>query len=266
MTAISGAAGYVGRRLLDAYPAATGYDLPGEARNVPGVEVGDFREKPWVKWVCEDHDTLFHLAALSGVADCNANPVKAVEQNVETLTAAARACSLTDTHLIFPSSQAIYGDSVYGSTKVACERIIESLPLDATVLEFSNIYGAYDYRGEVVSKGTVVDYFIDRARAGEPLTVHAPGTQRRNFIHIDDVLGAYGAATDCTGRYTVTGPDTVTIRQLADIVDKYGKTGIEMVEADRSGTEIDAPDVEADLPYFEPARDLDVYVRRRLSE
>jgi UDP-glucose 4-epimerase len=37
----------------------------------------------------------------------------------------------------------------------------------------------------------VINFFLDRALSGEPLTVYEPGTQSRNYIHVKDVAGAY---------------------------------------------------------------------------
>jgi UDP-glucose 4-epimerase len=42
-----------------------------------------------------------------------------------------------------------------------------------------------------VSKRTVINVFVSRVVSGEPLTVYEPGTQARNYVHVDDVARAY---------------------------------------------------------------------------
>ncbi len=55
----------------------------------------------------------------------------------------------------------------------------------------SNLYGSREIDGRTVSKGTVINFFIDRALAGKTLTVYAPGTSSRNFVQVKDVTQAY---------------------------------------------------------------------------
>jgi nucleoside-diphosphate-sugar epimerase len=55
----------------------------------------------------------------------------------------------------------------------------------------SNLYGSHEIDGQTVSKGTVINFFVSRALAGETLTVYEPGTQSRNFVHVKDVARAY---------------------------------------------------------------------------
>ncbi len=50
--------------------------------------------------------------------------------------------------------------------------------------------------------GTVIEIFRQKNQAGEPLVVTAPGTQKRNFTHVDDIVdglilvGADGSGDD----------------------------------------------------------------------
>lgn len=55
----------------------------------------------------------------------------------------------------------------------------------------SNLYGEHEIDGQMVSKGTVTNFFVDRALEGDVLTVYEPGTQSRNFVHVKDVAQAF---------------------------------------------------------------------------
>jgi len=61
----------------------------------------------------------------------------------------------------------------------------------AHLLMISNLYGDHEVGGQRVSKGTVINFFVNRALAGEPITVYEPGTQSRNYVHVDDVARVY---------------------------------------------------------------------------
>jgi UDP-glucose 4-epimerase len=55
----------------------------------------------------------------------------------------------------------------------------------------SNLYGEHVVDETEVGKLTVINFFVNRALAGETLTVYEPGTQMRNFVRVKDVARAY---------------------------------------------------------------------------
>ena len=50
---------------------------------------------------------------------------------------------------------------------------------------FYNVYGPGERSGAF---GTVIEIFRRNYLSGRPLTVTAPGTQKRNFTHVDDIV------------------------------------------------------------------------------
>jgi len=75
----------------------------------------------------------------------------------------------------------------------------------------------------------VINFFVDRALAGEPLTVYEPGTQARNFIHVIDVARVYVRSTerllkqlerDVTGTetYEIAGEEDMSVMAVAEVV------------------------------------------------
>ncbi len=53
---------------------------------------------------------------------------------------------------------------------------------------FYNVYGSREI--ETGKYATLIAIFKEKMRKGEPLTVVSPGTQKRNFTHIDDIISA----------------------------------------------------------------------------
>jgi UDP-glucose 4-epimerase len=136
-----------------------------------------------------------HLAAISGVDDCDWSPDLAYEVNVTGMNNVAWFCRKTGASLAFPFSMAVLGDpeefpiaadqprnplNWYGRTKLLGERAIEAFT-DGSFLAHlflkSNLYGEHIVDRTEVGKPTVINFFVNRALAGETLTVYEPGTQ-----------------------------------------------------------------------------------------
>lgn len=217
--AVTGAAGFIGSRVVSQmkrdHPGWTVTALDnfylGEVREIGDVAVRhvDVRNRPRLEDTLSGADVVLHLAAISGVDDCEANPDLAYEVNVTGTTNVAWFCRKTGAALVFPFSMAVLGDphefpitvehprdpmNWYGRTKLLGERAIETLAdgaFPAHLYLKSNLYGEHEVDGTRVSKGTVINFFVERALAGETLTVYEPGSQARNYVHVKDVARAY---------------------------------------------------------------------------
>jgi len=65
-----------------------------------------------------------------------------------------------------------------------------------TRLYNSNLYGRHEINEGTIGKQTIINIFIEKALANETLTVHKPGTQARDFVHVKDVTRAYECSVD----------------------------------------------------------------------
>lgn len=121
--------------------------------------------------------------------------------------------------------------SVYGATKLAQEHILASWVgsrgVALTILRLQNVYGP----GQSLSNPYtgIVSLFSQLAREGREIPLYEDGEITRDFVFIDDVVGAIGAALASppqsdTPRYGDVGTGVrTTIRQLAQaIADFYG--------------------------------------------
>ena len=220
--AVTGAGGYVGAG-LSAKLIEKGYDLVmldnfynSQVKSVKGQEIiwADICNRHEIEDLIKDCEIVVHLAAISGVVDCEKYPDKAYDVNIIGTANVAWVCRKYGIDLIFPSSMAVIGDpqhlpikadhprnplNTYGFTKMVGEEIIRTFSEDsfnALIFVKSNLYGEYMLDKSKISKRTVINIFVDKARMGENLAVHKPGTQARDFIHVLDVIDAYVLAVE----------------------------------------------------------------------
>lgn len=280
--AVTGAAGYIGSRVIarlreefpDASITAIDNFYRGDIEQISDVTVEDIdiRNRDQLETTLEGADIVLHLAAVSGVDDCSENAELAYETNVQGTNNVAWFCHKHDCGLVFPISMGILGDPTdfpitvdqprepmhwYGRTKVLGERAIETFAADsfpAICLMKSNLYGDHQIDGQRVSKGTVINFFVERALSGEPLTVYEPGTQARNYVHVKDIAEAYLGSVerlrerlseDATGAetYEIASDEDPSVMTIAERVQEIAAevagidVDIELIENPRAGDE-----------------------------
>ncbi|QLK27062.1 NAD(P)-dependent oxidoreductase [Natrinema zhouii] len=277
--AITGAAGYIGsrvvHRLQTEHPEwdliALDNQYRGQVESVGETDIAhvDIRNRQRLEDCLEGADVVLHLAAISGVDDCDENAELAYEVNVTGTNNVAWFCRKNGAALTFPFSMAVLGDpetfpitadlprdpfNWYGRTKLLGERAIESFAdgsFPAHLLLKSNLYGDHVVGETVVSKPTVINFFVDRATSGEALTVYEPGTQSRNFVHVKDVARSYVRSTERlleqladgetgTETYEIAGTEDPSVMSVAETVQELARDelgvsiDVELVENPRS--------------------------------
>jgi UDP-glucose 4-epimerase len=278
--AVTGAAGYIGSRVVvefqEAYPdwelIAIDNQYRGQVDSVGDTDIEhvDIRNRDRLEDALEGADVVCHLAAISGVDDCDENPDLAYEVNVTGTNNVAWFCRKTGAALAFPFSMAVLGDpeefpitadqprdplNWYGRTKLLGERAIETFAdgaFPAHLFLKSNLYGEHVVDGTEVGKPTVINFFVNRALAGETLTVYEPGTQARNFVHVKDVARAYVRSAERlvkqldrgetgTETYEIASKEDMGVMEVAEIVRRTASeergidVDVELVENPRDG-------------------------------
>ncbi len=215
---VTGGAGFIGSHVADALLAdghtvhvldnlVNGYreQVPLDAP-IHVLDIGD----PAVPDLFAEHrfEALVHLAAQIDVRRSVADPAYDARVNVLgllNLLEAGRMAGLR--RVVFSSSGgALYGEPIhvpqdemhperpqspYGVSKLVSERYLAYYSdvhgLTTVSLRYANVYGP---RQTPEGDAGVISVFIERMRAGRPVTIFGDGLQTRDYVYVRDVVQA----------------------------------------------------------------------------
>lgn len=170
---------------------------------------GDIRDFGLVKKAVAGADFIFSLAAQVSYVDSNTDPYLDLDINCRGHLNLLNACTQVnrEARIVFTSSRFVYGSieynpvdeshpfnclSIYGIHKLAGEKYYrfyrEAGGLQTVSLRIANPYGPRQQMKH--SKYGIVNWFIRLALEGQPLTVYGEGTQKRDYVYVEDVAEA----------------------------------------------------------------------------
>lgn len=162
---------------------------------------------------------IIHLAGANRDSDFNLI-------RVNTLGTAALLESISKyakgAKLIFSSTAQVYTDGVYGLSKKFAEQLIENYSnrklVRGIVLRISNIYGV----GCRPFYNSVIATFIHLANEKKPIVINGDGSQRRDYVYVEDVVDAIIKSIDYNMENSIEHFDICSgkLVSLNEIVDK----------------------------------------------
>ena len=200
------------------------------------VVEGDLKDLSAVQSAMADCNTVFHLAANPDIAKAATHPDIDFWEGTYLTQNVLEAMRETGARNIFyASGSGVYGDnpsiafredygpclpiSTYGASKLACEALISAychlFGFYGRVFRFANVVGGRQTHG--------VGYDFVRRLKSDPtrLRIMGDGSQRKSYIHVDDVLEAiFTANQEATPSYdvfNVATDDCITVREIADM-------------------------------------------------
>jgi UDP-glucose 4-epimerase len=209
---VTGGAGFVGsnliRALLTDYPAASIVSIdnyftgsPENHSNDPRVTYIDGSTvdiaKIWAGRGLAAPEIVFHLGEYSRIVQSFEDHDLTWDFNLLGTKEVVKFASAGGSKLIYAGSSSKFGNdgqdenlNPYAWTKAKNIEYISNFAnwygLDYAITYFYNVYGP----GQI-SQGkyaTVIGIFENQYLTGEPLTVVSPGTQTRDFTHVDDIV------------------------------------------------------------------------------
>jgi nucleoside-diphosphate-sugar epimerase len=247
---VTGGAGFIGSHLVERLHAlghrVRVLDNLSQGRREwvhPSVEFieGDITDLPLCRRACEGVAGVFHLAAMSKVAPSIEKFEFCTEQNIigtQNLLIAARDGNVRK--LVYSGSSTYYGNgpppqaetappnclNPYAVSKYVgeqfCEVFTRLYRLPTVTLRYFNVYGPR--QPAVGAYALVLGIFLEQKRRGEPLTIHGDGSQRRDFVHVSDVveanLAAYAGEVEGTAMNVGSGSN-ISIQEIADLISPH---------------------------------------------
>jgi UDP-glucose 4-epimerase len=254
---ITGGAGFIGSHLAEQLLSEGGRvhlldDLStGSMENIrhlkqnPGFSytIESAASASTVAELVDEADVVFHLAAAVGVELIVDSPVRTIETNVHCTEIVLAAANKKQKPVFIASTSEVYGKSTdlpfreegdlllgptgTGRWSYACSKAIDEYLALAYWKErglpvvIGRLFNTVGPR-QTGRYGMVVPSFVRQALAGEPLTVHGDGEQRRCFCHVKDVVRAVATLmrTDrAVGQvFNIGSTEEVTILELAERV------------------------------------------------
>lgn len=153
-----------------------------------------------------DVDYIYNIAGIAPLPDCQTNPQRAIDVNVIGLVnILENARRYGVKKIIQASTNAIYENEesfptleeqfslptlIYPNTKYTAERFAESYcktyGMSVTCLRFANVYGPHI--DCLRKQPPFVGYMIRELYYGRVPVFHSDGTQRRDYIFVDDLI------------------------------------------------------------------------------
>lgn len=228
---ITGAGGFVGRRLLERIMPRLSPDArifraarsPGLREDTVTEVLLDLGDSPSVVHAVKEvePDLILHLAAQSSVAQTGADAAATWRVNLGGTLALAEAIAASAPHatLLFTSSSEVYGQafnkgvateqtapdpqSAYARSKLAAEQMLRDvLPASTTLV----VARPSNHSGAGQDDRFVLPSFASQIARHQPVVRVGNLAAERDFLHVDDVVDAYLALLDASDRL---GPRSV---------------------------------------------------------
>lgn len=216
---VTGGAGFIGSNLVDAL-ISKGHEVVvidnessdahenfywNSYANNNKLDICDYKN---TRELYEGVDAVFHLAAEARIQPCIDDPVKAANANViGTCTVLQCAREAGVKRLMYSSTSAAYGlanvppmkESMpadclnpYAVTKIAgeelCKMYYRLYGLRTIIFRYFNVYGERQpVKGQYAP---VIGIFLRQKNNKQPMTIVGDGSQKRDFVHVSDVVEA----------------------------------------------------------------------------
>ena len=252
---VTGGAGFIGSHLCEALFNSGNYEVFSLDNYFTGSEDNHIKGVTYIKGNSAEIDSLidfkpdyiYHLGEYSRVEQSFEDIELVWKFNKDGIFAVLEFCRKTKAKLVYAGSSTKFGDgglgrsqSPYAWSKATNTELVKNYGnwygLKYAITYFYNVYGPRE-----ISQGkyaTLIALFKEKVKNSEPLTVVSPGSQKRNFTHVDDIInGIILVGENGFGdNYGIGSPESFLI---IDIANMFKGAKIEMIP-ERPGNRMSA--------------------------
>ncbi len=263
---VTGGSGFIGSNLVDKLNRS-GYEVvvidnfstgnPGNLPHIFGkvspIDINDWSLEKLTE-LCDGAKCIFHMAAFPSVQRSIEYPIISSQDLSATVRMLEVAKRIKVNKFIFSSSCSVYGEpptsrplSPYALSKLHgedyCTMYSSLHGVNAVCLRYYNVYGLR--MSKVGAYRSVLSVFLEARKAGEPLNIVNDGEQKREFVHVDDVVEANIRAMNAKKSssqniFDISYGKKYSINEIADIFGGnkiYGEKRVEPREIKKSNIE-----------------------------
>lgn len=235
---VTGGAGFIGSHLCEELISSGRYDVYSlddyssgkKSNHIQGVNYIQGSTSDIKKLIKFSPDLVFHLGEYSRVEQSFEDIQTVWKSNREGTLAVIEFCLFHGCKIIYAGSSTKFGDggigrnqSPYGWSKASNTELVENygswFGLPYAIVYFYNAYGPRELTSGRYA--TVIGIYKNKMAKGESLPLVRPGTQKRNFTHVRDIVnGLFLVGENAYGdEFGIGHPTSYTIK---DVVKLFG--------------------------------------------
>ncbi|MDA3909501.1 MAG: NAD-dependent epimerase/dehydratase family protein [Sulfurimonas sp.] len=251
---VTGGAGFVGSNLCERLAQDENYDVYSLDNYFTGSKKNHVENVTYIEGSTSDIETLitfspdmvYHLGEYSRVEQSFDDIEKVWKFNKDGIFAVLEFVRKHGCKILYAGSSTKFGDgglgrsaSPYAWTKASNTELVQNygawFNVPFAITYFYNVYGNREI--QTGKYATLIALFKEKMKNSEPLTIVSPGSQKRNFTHIDDIIdGLVLVGENGYGdEFGIGSPESYSIKEIAEMYD--GK--IEMLP-ERAGNRMTA--------------------------
>ncbi|MES1999064.1 MAG: NAD-dependent epimerase/dehydratase family protein [Pseudomonadota bacterium] len=278
---ITGGAGFIGSNLCEKLVkdsnnkiySLDNYSTGSKANHVANVTYIEGETADIARLVNFSPDVIYHLGEYSRVEQSFDDIEKVWRSNKDGIFAVLQFCRQTGAKIIYAGSSTKFGDgglgrsqSPYAWTKASNTELVENygtwFNIPYAIVYFYNVYG----KREIATGkyATLIALFKEKIIHGEPLTVVSPGTQKRNFTHIDDIIsGLILVGENGYGdEFGIGSPESYTILEIAQ---KFGGEIVMLPERKGNRMTADVVTAKTEALGWKATKSINDYIREEIK-
>jgi len=202
---VTGGAGFVGSHLCERLAQDKNNDVYSLDNYFTGSEDNHVPNVTYIKGLTSDieqlitfsPDMVYHLGEYSRVEQSFDDIEKVWKFNKDGIFAVLEFVRRHGCKILYAGSSTKFGDgglgrsaSPYAWTKASNTELVQNYGIwfnvPYAITYFYNVYGNREI--QTGKYATLIALFKEKMKNSEPLTIVSPGTQKRNFTHIDDII------------------------------------------------------------------------------